>query len=80
MGRPFQVEKRGDNPGRRPLPERSRRCRSPFIQKAMLAAFFFKAAFEIDPLAISPHEQIQALPDLPVLAALKDWSLRSFTL
>jgi hypothetical protein len=46
----------------------------------MLAAFFFKAAFEIDPLAISPHEQIQALPDLPVLAALKEWSLRSFTL
>jgi len=49
------------------------------IPKAMLAALFFKAAFEIDPLAISPHEQIQAPPDLPVLAVLKEWSLGSLT-
>ncbi len=49
------------------------------LGQPFVAAFFFKAAYEVDPLAISPHEQIQALPDLPALAALKEWSLRSFT-
>ena len=40
--------------------------------------FFFKAAVELDPRAISPHDEIQTLPDVPVLTALKEWSLRSF--
>ncbi len=72
--------KRGDNPGRRPLPRPVAALPQPFvIPKAMLAALFFKAAFEIDPLAISPHEQIRAPPDLPVLAVLKEWSLGSLT-
>jgi len=48
------------------------------LGQPLLAAFFFKAAIEIDSLAISPHDEIQRLPDLPVLAALKEWSLRSF--
>ena len=50
------------------------------LGQPFLAAYFFKAAFEVDPQAISPHEQIQALPDLPALAVLKEWSLRSFSL
>jgi tetratricopeptide (TPR) repeat protein len=48
------------------------------LGQPLLAAFFFKAAVEVDPLAISPREQIQALPDLPALTALKEWNLRSF--
>jgi hypothetical protein len=48
------------------------------LDQPFLAAIFFKAAVEVDPLAISPREQIQALPDLPALTALKEWSLRSF--
>jgi tetratricopeptide (TPR) repeat protein len=48
------------------------------LGQPMLAAFFFRSALEVDPLAISPHDQIQALPDLPVLTSLKEWSLRSF--
>jgi tetratricopeptide (TPR) repeat protein len=45
-----------------------------------LAAFFFKAALDVDPRAISPHEEIQALPDVPALTALKEWSLETFEL
>jgi len=48
------------------------------LGQPVLAAFFQKAASEVDPLAISPHEEIQSLPDNPVLMALKEWSLRSF--
>jgi tetratricopeptide (TPR) repeat protein len=48
------------------------------LGQPFLAAFFFKAAVEVDPLAISPREQIEALPDLPALTALKEWNLRSF--
>ena len=48
------------------------------LGQPQLAAFFFKSAIETDSRAISPHDQIQSLPDLPVLAALKEWSLRSF--
>ena len=48
------------------------------LGQPLLAAFFFKASIEVDALSISPHDEIQRLPDLPVLAALKDWSLRSF--
>jgi tetratricopeptide (TPR) repeat protein len=43
-----------------------------------LAAYFFQAAIETDSRAISPHDEIQRLPGSPVLAALKEWSLRSF--
>lgn len=45
------------------------------LAQPLLAAFFFQAALETDPHAISPREQLQALPDLPVLAALKQWNL-----
>jgi tetratricopeptide (TPR) repeat protein len=48
------------------------------LGQTLVAAFFFKDAIEIDPLAISPHDEIQRLPDLPVLTVLKEWSLRSF--
>jgi tetratricopeptide (TPR) repeat protein len=48
------------------------------LAQPLLGAFFFKAALEIDPRAISPHDEIQALPDVPVLTALKEWSLGSF--
>jgi tetratricopeptide (TPR) repeat protein len=48
------------------------------LGQPLLAAYFFTSSIEIDPLAISPHDEIQRLPDLPVLAALKEWSLRSF--
>lgn len=44
----------------------------------MLAAYFFKDALEVDPLGISPHLEIGALPDAAVLKALKEWSLRAF--
>lgn len=44
----------------------------------MLAAFFFKDALEVDPLGISPHNEIGKLPDAAVLKALKEWSLRAF--
>jgi tetratricopeptide (TPR) repeat protein len=40
-----------------------------------LAAFFYKGAIETDASAISPHDQIHELPNLPILAALKQWSL-----
>lgn len=43
-----------------------------------LAAFFFKDALEIDPLGISPHDEIGKLPNSEVLKALKEWSLRAF--
>ena len=50
------------------------------LGQPLLAAFFFEAALAVDPRATSPHDGIQALPDLPVLAALKEWSLDSFSL
>jgi hypothetical protein len=43
-----------------------------------LAAFFFKSAIELDQLAFSSHDEIQALPQVPILAVLKEWSLRHF--
>jgi hypothetical protein len=48
------------------------------LGQPLLAAYFFQAAIETDSRAISPHDEIQRLPDLPVLAALKEWSLSSF--
>jgi tetratricopeptide (TPR) repeat protein len=50
------------------------------IGQTMLAAFFFKAAVDVDPRAISPHDEIQRLPDLPIIVPLKEWSLCSFAL
>jgi tetratricopeptide (TPR) repeat protein len=47
------------------------------LGQSSLAAYFFEAAIRIDPQAISPREQIQELPDSPVLAVLKNWSLGS---
>jgi tetratricopeptide (TPR) repeat protein len=44
----------------------------------LIAAFFFKETLEIDPLGISPHNEIAALPDVAVLSGLKTWSLREF--
>lgn len=46
--------------------------------KDVLAAFFFKETLEVDPLGISPHDQIRELPQAAVLNALKQWSLRAF--
>jgi tetratricopeptide (TPR) repeat protein len=46
--------------------------------KDALAAFFFKETLEVDPLGISPHDQIRELPQAAVLKALKQWSLRAF--
>jgi tetratricopeptide (TPR) repeat protein len=40
----------------------------------LLAAFFFKDALEVDPLGISPRDEIHRLPDTAVLGALKEWS------
>jgi len=48
------------------------------LGQPLFAAFFFKAAIEIDSKGISPRDEIQGLPDLPVLVALKEWSMRSF--
>jgi tetratricopeptide (TPR) repeat protein len=48
------------------------------LRQPAVAALFFKRALEVDPRAISPHDEIQALPDEPVLQALKKWSLASF--
>jgi tetratricopeptide (TPR) repeat protein len=48
------------------------------LSQPLLAAFFFQSALDVDARGISPHDEIQALPDLPVLAPLKDWSLYSF--
>jgi hypothetical protein len=39
-----------------------------------LATLFFKDTLEIDPLGISPREEIQKLADMPVMKALKTWS------
>jgi tetratricopeptide (TPR) repeat protein len=44
----------------------------------LLAAFFFKAAIDVTTGAIAPHDEIQRLPDLPVLGPIKEWSLSSF--
>ena len=48
------------------------------MDQPLAAAFFFNSALEIDPSAVSAHEQIQALPNLAMLTVLKEWSLRSF--
>ena len=48
------------------------------LGQPLLAAYFFQAAVETDSRAISPHDEIQRLPEMPVLAALKEWSLYSF--
>ncbi len=48
------------------------------LGKPLLASFFFKAALEVDPRAISPHDEIHALPNTPVTAALKEWSFHTF--
>jgi tetratricopeptide (TPR) repeat protein len=50
------------------------------LGQPLLAAYFFGAALDADPRGTSPREAIQALPDLPVLTALKGWSLASFAL
>jgi hypothetical protein len=39
-----------------------------------LAAFLFKETLEIDPLGISPRQEIFDLPNVEVLSALKEWS------
>jgi tetratricopeptide (TPR) repeat protein len=46
------------------------------VGQPLLAAFFFRASIQADSLASSPHDEIQRLPKLPVLLALKEWSLR----
>ena len=43
-----------------------------------LAGFLFKETLEIDPLGISPHDEIRRLPNAAIFAALKTWSLRAF--
>ena len=43
----------------------------------LLAAFFFKETLEVDPLGISPRNEIRALPDAAVLRALKEWNRRT---
>jgi tetratricopeptide (TPR) repeat protein len=48
------------------------------LGQPFLAAFFLNSALQIDPSAVSAHEQIQALPNLAALTVLKEWSLRSF--
>jgi tetratricopeptide (TPR) repeat protein len=48
------------------------------LAQPLLAAFFFKGALDVDPQAISPREELLALPDVPVLIPLKEWSLDSF--
>jgi tetratricopeptide (TPR) repeat protein len=40
----------------------------------LLSALLFKDTLEIDPLGISPREQIRELPDVEVLSVLKRWS------
>jgi hypothetical protein len=50
------------------------------LEQPLLAAFFFQAALEKDSRAISPREELQGLPDVPVLTPLKEWSLESFHL
>jgi tetratricopeptide (TPR) repeat protein len=39
-----------------------------------LAAFLFKETLEIDPLGISPRQEIFDLPDIEVLDTLKQWA------
>jgi len=50
------------------------------LEQPLLAAFFFQAALATDPRAISPREELQVLPDAPVLTPLKEWSLDSLEL
>jgi tetratricopeptide (TPR) repeat protein len=45
-----------------------------------LAAFLFKETLEIDPLGISPRDEIHNLPPDPVFSILKDWSLSTLRL
>ncbi len=45
--------------------------------KNLLAAYLFKETLEVDPLAISPRDQIRRLPDVAVLNALKEWNRRT---
>lgn len=40
----------------------------------LLAATFLKDALELDPLGLSPREEIHTLPDVSVLPALKAWT------
>lgn len=44
------------------------------LDQNLLAALLFKDTLELDPLGISPREEIHSLPDLAVLEALKAWS------
>lgn len=44
----------------------------------VLAAFFFKDTLEVDPLGISPHDEIRELADSALSKVLKEWSLRAF--
>jgi tetratricopeptide (TPR) repeat protein len=44
----------------------------------ILASFFFQSALEIDSLGLSPRVEINALPPLPFLDSLKEWSSRRF--
>jgi hypothetical protein len=39
-----------------------------------LAAFLFKETLEIDPLGISPREEIFDLPNVEILSTLKEWA------
>jgi tetratricopeptide (TPR) repeat protein len=48
------------------------------VGQDMLAATFFKDAAELDPLGLSPREEIHDLPDMAVLKALKDWSRATY--
>jgi tetratricopeptide (TPR) repeat protein len=48
------------------------------LGQPLLAAFFHMASLEVDAVAISPHDEIQSLPDDQILVAVKDWSRRSF--
>ncbi len=50
------------------------------IGKDFLAAFLFKETLEVDPLGISPRDQIRMLPDVAVLKALKEWNRRAAAL
>ncbi|MDD1517591.1 hypothetical protein DAA51_10690 [Bradyrhizobium sp. WBAH10] len=40
----------------------------------LVAAFLFKETLEIDPLGISPRQEIFDLPNVQILSALKEWA------
>jgi tetratricopeptide (TPR) repeat protein len=48
------------------------------LGRDLMAAFFFKDAVEVDPLAISPRDEICELPEAKVLTVVKEWSRRTF--